>query len=43
LEAWVSEKLGLGLYFWLRLGYHPVGPTENSRSRLPHGIISMMR
>jgi GNAT superfamily N-acetyltransferase len=39
-EAWVSEKLGLGLYFWLRLGYRP---PPSSPAGVPEGVISMVR
>ena len=35
---------GTGLYFWLRLGYRPVGPGEDHwPGRRPRGIIGMMR
>jgi len=40
--ARVDVTNGLGLYFWLRLGYRPVRPDEAPASpRL--GIISMVR
>ncbi len=26
--AWVEKQDGLGLYFWLRLGYRPAGPDN---------------
>ena len=42
--AEVPRGNGTGLYFWLRLGYRPVGPGEDHwPGRRPRGIIGMMR
>ena len=40
--AKVDAANGLGLYFWLRLGYRPVRPDEVP-GRRPSGMISMVR
>ena len=40
--ARVDERNGLGLYFWLRLGYRPAGPDEVP-GRPPRGMITMVR
>ena len=40
--ARVDARNGLGLYFWLRLGYRPVRPDEVP-GRPPRGIITMVR
>ncbi|MEX0683593.1 MAG: hypothetical protein WD904_05755 [Dehalococcoidia bacterium] len=42
--ASVYVRNGLGLYFWLRMGYRPVRPEEAFwREREPEDIISMVR
>jgi hypothetical protein len=42
--AEVHRDDGLGFYFWLRLGYHPVPPDEDSwRRHRPNAIIAMIR
>jgi GNAT superfamily N-acetyltransferase len=41
-RADVDARNGLGLYFWLRLGYRPAGPDEVP-GRPPRGIITMIR
>ena len=41
-RANVDARNGLGLYFWLRLGYRPARQGEVP-SRPPRGIISMVR
>ena len=40
--ARVDTGNGLGLYFWLRLGYRPARPGEVP-GRAPRGIIAMVR
>ena len=40
--ARVDARNGLGLYFWLRLGYRPAGPDEVF-GRPPRGMITMVR
>lgn len=39
-RANVDVHHGLALYFWLRLGYHPLGPTTDSQG---HDVLPMVR
>src|SRR3990170_506099 len=44
LRANVDARNGLGLYFWLRLGYRPARPDEASwAGGAQSGIMPMMR
>ena len=43
-RANVDARNGLGLYFWLRLGYRPASPDDASwAGRALSGIMRMMR
>jgi RimJ/RimL family protein N-acetyltransferase len=39
-RAYVDARHGLALYFWLRLGYHPLGPELDEQG---HSVMRMAR